>query len=175
MAYRLLKKFEMLFDGVRYVHRRSNQGDIVASELVEDILDNRLSGLIAARVESGKLVYNRANQPTGIKARRGDGTFGEVVPNIVISVDAGHSVSRGLVATIEVVIEVNVLAKAFMKQIDRVTGDLQKQVSFFKKSGGNPVTVGIVGVNHADSYLGIVPLPVEIAEGGSGVGLACLA
>jgi hypothetical protein len=36
MDYRLLDTFRGLFDGVRYLHRKSNLGDFVASHLYED-------------------------------------------------------------------------------------------------------------------------------------------
>jgi hypothetical protein len=36
-----------------------------------------------------------------------------------------------------------------IKQIDRVTGDLQKQVPQFPRGGGNPICVALVGINHA--------------------------
>ena len=54
-------------------------------------------------------------------------------------------------ATVEIGSEVKILAKAMIKQIDRVIGDLTNQVAEFKKGGGssNPVCVGIVGINHA--------------------------
>ena len=40
-----------------------------------------------------------------------------------------------------------------IKQIDRVLNDLQKQVREFKTAGGNPITIGIVGINRADHYI----------------------
>ena len=36
-----------------------------------------------------------------------------------------------------------------IKQIDRVTGDLQKQVVQFRRGAGTPICVAIVGINHA--------------------------
>ena len=66
----------------------------------------------------------------------------------------GLAVAFGEVATIEVGAEVKVLAKAMRKQLDRVCTDLTNQVTEFKKSGGQPICVGIVGVNWAQSYTG---------------------
>jgi hypothetical protein len=40
-----------------------------------------------------------------------------------------------------------------IKQIDRVMGDLRKQRDAFRTAGGNPISVGIVGVNHRDRYV----------------------
>lgn len=39
-----------------------------------------------------------------------------------------------------------------IKQIDRVIGDLVKQVAQFRRAGGHPICVAIVGVNYADEY-----------------------
>jgi hypothetical protein len=47
---------------------------------------------------------------------------------------------------------VKILAKAMIKQIDRVIGDLVKQVGHFKRGAGSPICVGIVGINHATAY-----------------------
>ena len=41
-----------------------------------------------------------------------------------------------------------------IKQIDRVIGDLVRQVEQFKSTGGNPICVGLVGVNFASRYTG---------------------
>ena len=41
-----------------------------------------------------------------------------------------------------------------IKQIDRVTGDLLKQVAHFKRGGQTAVSVGIVGINHASYTVG---------------------
>jgi hypothetical protein len=40
-----------------------------------------------------------------------------------------------------------------IKQIDRVIGDLTKQVTHFRRAGGNPISVGIVGINCANHYI----------------------
>jgi hypothetical protein len=53
------------------------------------------------------------------------------------------------VATVDIGIEVKILFKAMIKQIDRVCSDLRGQVTHFRRGGGNPVSVGVVGVNHA--------------------------
>lgn len=68
----------------------------------------------------------------------------------------GYQVARGPVATIEIGIEVKILAKAMIKQIDRVAGDLTKQVAQFKHRSGacEPICVGVVGINAADVTTG---------------------
>ena len=39
-----------------------------------------------------------------------------------------------------------------IKQIDRVTSDLVRQVEEFRKAGGNPICVGFLGINYSDTY-----------------------
>jgi len=39
-----------------------------------------------------------------------------------------------------------------IKQIDRVIGDLIRQTDEFKMRGGNPICIGIVGVNFSEGY-----------------------
>jgi hypothetical protein len=41
-----------------------------------------------------------------------------------------------------------------IKQIDRVINDLKNQASQFRRGGGNPISVGIVGINHAEICAG---------------------
>lgn len=123
--------------------------------LFEDLHAIDRSPRYAERVESGRSVLNRQNIRHGIKARRGDGTFGEIVPGIDPARDERFVVGRGPTATIEIGIEVKILAKAMIKQIDRVVTDLGKQVTHFKSKGGTPITVGIAGINWADHYCSI--------------------
>ena len=105
------------------------------------------------RVNQGVSVLNVQNRRHGIKARRGDGSFGEIVPNVAAIADAGFAVKRGPIATIEVGIEVKIIAKAMIKQIDRVINDLKGQVAQFESQHGKPITIGIVGNNHAPQYI----------------------
>jgi hypothetical protein len=149
VPYRLLTEFENLFGGHPYRHRDSSLGDFVAMHLYEDLVMLNKSTKLAARVQSNEWVLNTANRRQGIQARRGDGTFGEIVPSEVPITDPGFLVSRGKVATVEIGVEVKILAKAMIKQIDRVTGDLQKQVVQFQRGSGTPICVAIVGINHA--------------------------
>jgi hypothetical protein len=151
--YRLLNAFENTFRGVRYLHRDSSLGDYIAMQLYEDLYSVRRSAKLCVRIDTRERVLNGQNLRVGIKARRGDGTFGELIPNIKTVIDTDFIVARGHIATVEIGIEVKILAKAMIKQIDRVIGDLNKQVQEFRKGGSRPICVGIVGVNHADFYL----------------------
>jgi hypothetical protein len=132
-----------------YRHRNSTQGDSIAVRLYEDLFDVGRSRAYVERVSSGLCVLNAQNKRHGVSARRGDGSFGEIVPNEPPASESPFNVMRGPIATIEIGIEVKILAKAMIKQIDRVVSDLTGQVAHFKSRGGRPITVGIVGVNHA--------------------------
>ena len=154
MSYRLLDTFRSTFEGKPYLHRRSALGDLVAMHLYEDLYSLGKSPFFKERVDRQVSVLNQENRRHGIKARRGDGTFGELIPNVTAVQETGYTVSRGPVATVEIGVEVKILAKAMIKQIDRVIGDLQKQVSQFRKSSGNPICLGLVGINHAQVTTG---------------------
>lgn len=106
------------------------------------------------RIASHEHVLNVQNKRRGIVARRGDGTFGELIPGIVAIVDPGFAVARGPVANVEIGVEVKILAKAMIKQISRVKTDLTNQVAEFNKGAGSPICVGIVGINHAAYCVG---------------------
>lgn len=99
-------------------------------------------------------VLNVQNRRRGVAARRGDGTLGQLIPAEEPFFDPGYAVGRGPIASVEIGIEVKVLAKAMIKQIDRVINDLNNQAEQFRRGGGNPICVAVVGVNHADSYVG---------------------
>lgn len=121
--------------------------------LYEDLVAiNRSSKLIEA-IEKEILVLNVANRLQGISARRGDGTLGEIVPGEAAIRDDGYAVARGKIATVEIGVEVKILAKAMIKQIDRVINNLRNQVVQFRKGGPNSICVGIVGINHAAHYV----------------------
>lgn len=79
--YRVLTEFRRLFDGKVYKHRASNQGDFVAMHLYEDLVAvQRSSKLMDAAIFHKDRVLNVQNRRRGIEARRGDGTFGEIIP-----------------------------------------------------------------------------------------------
>ena len=69
-------------------------------------------------------------------------------------VDPGYIVARGPIATVEIGVEVKVLFKAMIKQIDRVVNDLRNQVVQFRRGGGHPICVAVVGINQADHCIG---------------------
>ncbi len=102
-----------------------------------------------AAVERHDRVVNTQNLRRGIKARRGDGTFGEIIPGEKAIIDPGYVVGRGPIATVEIGVEVKILAKAMINQIDRVINDLRNQVTQFRRGGGKPICIAVVGINHA--------------------------
>lgn len=152
VPYLLMSRFQSLFDGAIYRHRDSSLGDSVAVCLPEDLYTLNLSQKLEARIQLHDRIVNARNTVRGINARRGDGTFGERIPNTQSVTLPGFAVGRGQIATVEIGTEVKILAKAMIKQIDRVIGDLVKQVGQFRRAGGNPICVGIVGINYADEY-----------------------
>jgi hypothetical protein len=155
LEYRLLTEFRRLFEGKLYKHRASNQGDFVAMHLYEDLVAiDRSAKLIDAVSNRKNRVLNVQNKRRGVTARRGDGTFGEIIPGETPIIDPGYLVARGPIATVEIGVEVKILAKAMIKQIDRVINDLRNQVAQFKRGGGRPICVAVVGINCADHTVG---------------------
>jgi hypothetical protein len=150
--YAALRAFRDLFEGHPYLHRDSSLGDKVASYLFEDLYGLGKSTELHKRIDDRSRVLNAQNLTVGILRRRGDGTFGERVPAAQSIVEEGYAIARGPVANIEIGIETKILAKAMIKQIDRVIGDLLRQMQEFKKRGGHPICIGIAGVNFAQQY-----------------------
>jgi hypothetical protein len=151
--YALLRTFRGLFEGKPYLHRKSNLGDLVASQLYEDLIAINKSRKLVERVQHHERVVNLRNIMTGRPGRRGDGTFGELVPAAVAVTEKGMLVARGPVATIEIGAETKILAKAMIKQIDRVITDLINQVNQFRRGAGNPISVAFIGINFAEQYV----------------------
>jgi len=123
--------------------------------LYEDLVTiKRSPKLTDAAINRKDRVLNVQNKRHGVAARRGDGTFGEIIPGEAPIVDPGYLVARGPIATVEIGIEVKVLAKAMIKQIDRVINDLRNQVTQFRRGGGNPICIAVLGFNRADHTVG---------------------
>jgi hypothetical protein len=152
---RLLDEFRRAFEGREYRHRSSTVGDKIAVHLFEDLMTLGRSPKLVEGIASGRRVANGQNRRQGIKARRGDATFGEIVPGAAAKRESGFSVAMGPVATIEIGCEMKILAKAMIKQIDRVLGDLTKQVGQFRRGRGTPICVGVVGINFASYAIGL--------------------
>lgn len=169
LDYRLLTEFRRLFEGKVYKHRASTQGDFVAMHLYEDLIAiNRSPKLADAARNRKDRVLSVQNKRRGVAARRGDGTFGELIPGETAITDPGYLVSRGPIATVEIGVEVKILAKAMIKQIDRVINDLRNQVAQFKRGGGNPISVAVIGINQAENtvgYEGDRPFPTTGRQG----------
>jgi hypothetical protein len=164
--YRLLAEFRGLFEGKKYEHRRSNLGDFVAMHIYEDLMTINKSKRYVISVSNMSSVLNVKNKREGVNARRGDGTFGELIVGEEPKLDSGYKVARGPVATVEIGVEVKILAKAMIKQIDRVKSDLTHQVQHFRRKAGSsrPICVAIVGINFADvttSYEGDRSYPTD--------------
>jgi hypothetical protein len=121
--------------------------------LPEDLYTLNRSAKLNGRIDERQRVLNVENRLRGVRARRGDGTFGEIIPHAVAVDIPNFIVGRGPVATVEIGSEVKILAKAMIKQIDRVMTDLQNQKREFERAGGNPIAVGIVGINQAIRYV----------------------
>lgn len=149
--YSLLAQFRRLFEGRPYLHRNSSQGDKAVRYLYEDLRKLNKSALLSNRIDLKTRVVNTTNKTVGIKSRRGDGAFGELVPVALAVTEPGFLVAKGPLSAIEIGAETKILAKAMIKQIDRVISDLRRQVEEFQKNA-NPICIAVVGVNHAASY-----------------------
>jgi hypothetical protein len=150
--YKLLAAFESLFAGVKYLHRNSTHGDHVASFLVDDLHALGRSRKLVQAVDSGDLVLNVRNKTVGRSHRRGDGTFGTAIPGVP-GVSVGiYNAQLGEVANIQIGAEVKILAKAMIKQLDRVGTDMENQAAEFRRHGNAPICIGVVAVNYAPVY-----------------------
>jgi hypothetical protein len=112
------------------------------------------SAKLKDRIASGDRVQNTRNVRRGIDARRGDGTFGELIPGATPVWVPGLNVARGPIATVEIGVEVKILSKAMIRQSDRVMGNMEDQVRHFRAGRGQPIAIGVVGINHAERYTG---------------------
>src|SRR5437867_2825570 len=78
-------------------------------------------------------VVNAGNRITGQAARRGDGTFGELVPNMVAIIAPSFTVARGPVGVLEVGAETKIFSTALGKQQRERVGDINGQADTFRK------------------------------------------
>jgi hypothetical protein len=151
-SYKLLDSFRSLFENTEYRHRDSTRGDFVASFLVEDLLALERSAKLKSNIDNGHSVANSTNKTTGKPHRRGDGFFGAAVPGIDAEARQGYAVRFGKIAAAEIGTETKILAKAMIKQLDRVGSDMINQAAEFRGGGNNPICVGVIGVNYAPIY-----------------------
>ncbi|MHB8631131.1 MAG: hypothetical protein ACYC9W_04300 [Candidatus Limnocylindria bacterium] len=151
--FKLLQQLERTFRDGPYVHRNSNLGNRIADYLYEDLYDLGESPEFRQRVDAKRRVLNPRNVSPGIHVRRGDGSFGTPVPGSQPASVPGFVVARGTTAEVEIGAEVKILAKAMIKQIDRVMNDLRSQASHLQAKSPRALTIGIVAVNFADHYI----------------------
>jgi hypothetical protein len=150
--YKLLEAFEKIFSGSIYRHRSSMIGDGIAA--YEDLFDLGQAKRLIQRVNKQQVAVNGGNQIKGKKGRRGDGTFGRVVPGQPLSSEIGFSVGRGSVANLEIGTEVKIGATKLIAQVDRVINDLTNQAHIFMKHNPNALRLALVGVNASSTYTG---------------------
>ena len=132
MSFGLLDGFRSVFAGQIYRHRSSTQGDRLARLFYEDLYLLSRSPVLKQRVDNLECAVTLTNRVTGVRARRGDGTFGESLPTDPPSKESGFNVAIGSTANVQIGIEVKILSTAMIKQIDRVMNDLRHQASQFK-------------------------------------------
>ncbi len=152
-SFALLRQFEATFRNGPYIHRNSQLGNRIADCLYEDLYAIGISAKFNQGVDSRTHVLNPKGISPGIRARRGDGSFGDLIPGAPARVVPGFVVARGPTADVEVGAEVKILAKAMIKQIDRVIGDLRRQSDQFHEKSKTALTIGVVGINFADHYV----------------------
>lgn len=165
MPFRLLDGFRQIFEGQAYRHRSSTHGDRLARLVYEDLYTLGRSALLKKRIDDIDCVVNITNRVTGIKVRRGDGTFGESLPTVPGVKEPGFLVGIGPTANVQIGIEVKIIATAMIKQIDRVITSLRDQALQFKSRNPSAITMAIIGVNHAARYSSYEGDRVFVAEG----------
>lgn len=152
-SFALLRQFEATFRNGPYIHRNSQLGNRIADCLYEDLYALGMSSKFNEGVDTQTHVLNPKGISPGIRARRGDGSFGDLIPGARSLVVPGFMVARGPTADVEIGAEVKILAKAMIKQMDRVISDLRRQADQFHEKSTTAITVGIVGINFADHYV----------------------
>lgn len=151
--FKLLMKFEDTFRDRIYLHRNSQLGNRIADYLFDDLYDLQDDSKFRKDVESRRVALNPKGISPGVKARRGDGSFGPIIPGHSPLPYPGHIVPMAPTAEVNVGAEVKILAKAMIKQIDRVISDLCGQSGHFRTKSPDALSVGIVGINLARRYV----------------------
>ena len=151
--FRLLAKFEETFRRGPYFHRNSQIGNRIADFLFDDLYLVAEQSQLRRDVDAGRAALNPKGIHPGVRSRRGDGSFGPIVPGHSPKPYVGHVIPIGPTAAVDLGAEVKILAKAMIKQIDRVISDLCGQAREFKTKSKAAVPVGIVGLNMADHYV----------------------
>ncbi|MBI2763763.1 MAG: hypothetical protein HYX54_08460 [Chloroflexi bacterium] len=151
--FKLLAQFERTFQVGPYLHRNSQLGNRIADYLFDDLYELDLRSRLRSDVDAGRIALNPKGISPGLRARRGDGSFGPIVPGHSPRSFPGHSIPVAPTAEVDIGAEVKILAKAMIKQIDRVTSDLCGQAGHFKKKSPDALAVGIVGLNMAEEYV----------------------
>jgi hypothetical protein len=152
--YKLLIAFENIFSGRVYRHRSSTIGDSIAAYVYEDLVDLGQSSTLLQRLKTNQVAVNTGNQIKGQRGRRGDGTFGRVVPGQELIGEPRFRVPKGHVANLEIGTEVKIGATKLIAQVDRVINDLTKQAQIFMNHNPNALRLAVVGVNSAHTYTG---------------------
>lgn len=152
-SFKLLAQFEATFRDRRYLHRNSQLGNRIADYLFDDLYELDSSSAFRADVDRGLVALNPKGVSPGVATRRGDGSFGPVVPRYRPARYPGHIVGVAPTAEVDIGAEVKILAKAMIKQIDRVISDLCGQARHFKTKSPDSISVGLVGLNLADMYV----------------------
>lgn len=145
--FKLLAKFEDTFRDGMYLHRNSQLGNRVADYLFDDLYDLQADSKFRKDVDSGKIALNPKGISPGVKARRGDGSFGPIVPGHSARPYPGHVVPMAPTA------EVDIGAEVKIKQIDRVISDLCGQSGHFRTKSPDALSVGIVAINISQRYV----------------------
>ena len=151
--FKLLTKFEETFCQGRYLHRDSQVGNRIADFLFDDLYDVSDDSKLRKDVDAGLVALNQKGISPGLRARRGDVSFGPVVPGYRPRPYEGHVVPIAPTAAVDLGAEVKILAKSMIKQIDRVISDLCGQSREFKTKSPDAIGVGIVGLNLTDRYV----------------------
>lgn len=153
--YRLLQAFRSTFERVVYKHRNSTVGNRIGRELFEDLVRHEVSAALLDHVRDRRCVVSRGGKIHGRLIRRNDSVFGRPPAGVVVAAPMSRfAVPEGAVAEPRIGCEVKILAKAQLKQIDRVLSDLENFALRMNRLNRKCVNVAVVGVNHESDYVG---------------------